>query len=1104
MLSPNYSWNSAENDEYRLLNEKLRTNEAELRQFLAAMPNLVLVLDAEAKSINVIPTQAVLDPEANIELIDLTIEQFYQPERSPTFLQQIREALTTQETIQFEYSLRKNQRELWFVANISPLAAESVVWVVTEITDSHQAKIALQQAHRDLEKRVSERTAALEASESRFRRLAENAKDVIYRYRLFPNREVEYINPAIATVTGYTAAEFYANPDLLWQIIHREDRQIWQKELERCGNWYGSNNTRNDDPRFSLLILRWLHRDGKIIWIEQHNTFIEGDRGQIIAIEGIARNISRQIVSRQQTKLLQKNFKLPYQQLGVHLTFPNSLPTWVAGIVTTGVTLTIELLRQSGIRVPVPYLLIIVTVVLSGSLGGLKPGLVSSIVWILYLIWAASVPFGPPTLTGGVLPVSLGGIAVLLVAVVQGHKKDQNDRLNQALRFAHDTLDKRVEERTAALAKSNEILREQIVQRQVAEAELQAIADNATDFIVRFDRQFRHLFVNKALTNFVGISFADYLGKTNEELGMSSELCQLWNQSLQTTFLIGKLQQIEFDFATDDGIRTFQSTIIPEKKANCRIETLLVITRDITAQKRIKEELEKRVEKRTLELIQANGQLQKELQHRRQIETALRDSQQQLQAILYNAPAVIYVTDLEHKYLLINREYEKLFNVEQEKIKGQSIYQVWERKFAELFEANNQQVIQTKVPITSEEIAPHPDGIHTYVTIKFPLFDENDLVYAVGGISTDITPLKQTEASLKEAERRWRSLLENVRLIVVGLDKAGNVDYVNPFFLELTKYTKAEVLAKNWFKNFLPHHHQTRTFQGFSELIENNFHLYYQNSILTKSGEERLIAWNNTLLRNAEGEIIGTLSIGQDITERFAIERMKDEFISVVSHELRTPLTSIHGALNLLSSGLLELSSDRATRAIKIAAEAAERLVRLVNDILELERLESGKISLRKQQVNVENLFLQVSEQMQVMADRAGIELEVLPADINLNADPDRVLQVLTNLISNALKFSDPGKTVWLSVDLGENETGSLVRFQVRDRGRGIPADKIETIFERFHQVDASDSRQKGGTGLGLAICRSIVEQHGGKIWVESVLNQGSSFYFTLPRAKKS
>ena len=378
-------------------------------------------------------------------------------------------------------------------------------------------------------------------------------------------------------------------------------------------------------------------------------------------------------------------------------------------------------------------------------------------------------------------------------------------------------------------------------------------------------------------------------------------------------------------------------------------------------------------------------------------------------------------------------------------------------------------------------------------------------VYLLSTMARDITEQKRSQANLLEAERRWRSLLENVRLLVVGLDRNGKVEYVNPFLLEVMGYTQTEVLGKNWLSDFQENSAQRLSASDFAELLEYDFKPYSQQLIETKLGEEKIISWNHTLLKDLQGNAIGMMSIGEDITERYAIERMKDEFISVVSHELRTPLTSIHGGLNLLSTGLINPQSERGVHVMKIVAESAERLVRLVNDILELERLESGKIFLNKQVVNAADLLLQATEQMQVMANRSGINLEVSSKSLQFYADPDRVLQVLTNLLSNAIKFSESrGGNIKLSVEteLPENlEEIPKILFKIQDQGRGIPSDKIERIFERFHQVDASDSRKKGGTGLGLAICRSIVEQHGGQIWVRSKVDQGSCFYFTLPMA---
>ncbi|MFM6450420.1 MAG: PAS domain S-box protein, partial [Planktothrix sp.] len=190
-------------------------------------------------------------------------------------------------------------------------------------------------------------------------------------------------------------------------------------------------------------------------------------------------------------------------------------------------------------------------------------------------------------------------------------------------------------------------------------------------------------------------------------------------------------------------------------------------------------------------------------------------------------------------------------------------------------------------------------------------------IHLLSTLARDITEQKQSEANLREAERRWRSLLENVRLLVVGLDRQGKVEYVNPFFLELTGYTQTEVLGKSWLDNFQHPSNKRPNSIAFGKFLDYYFKPYNQQLILTKSGEEKIIAWNNTLLKNLQGEAIGMMSIGEDITERYGIERMKDEFISVVSHELRTPLTSIHGGLNLLSTRLVEPNSERGKHVMK-------------------------------------------------------------------------------------------------------------------------------------------------------------------------------------------
>ncbi|MBX9720761.1 MAG: hypothetical protein K2X81_05165, partial [Candidatus Obscuribacterales bacterium] len=234
-----------------------------------------------------------------------------------------------------------------------------------------------------------------------------------------------------------------------------------------------------------------------------------------------------------------------------------------------------------------------------------------------------------------------------------------------------------------------------------------------------------------------------------------------------------------------------------------------------------------------------------------------------------------------------------------------------------------------------------------------------------------------------------------------------------------------------------------------------------------------------------------------DISARKENEKRINEFISTVSHELRTPLTSIKGALRLIEGGVAGEIPSEAMSLVNVATSETERLVRLVNDILDLKKIEAGKLELKFERVNLDTLVSESLEGIAGMASEFGIILEKEVSCASFaNCDKDRVIQVLQNLLSNAIKFSPEGETVKLKLEsLGNN----VVRFSVFDRGCGIPESQIHKLFGRFQQLDSSDSRQQGGTGLGLAISKAIVEQHDGKIGFDTRYREGSCFWFEIP-----
>lgn len=234
----------------------------------------------------------------------------------------------------------------------------------------------------------------------------------------------------------------------------------------------------------------------------------------------------------------------------------------------------------------------------------------------------------------------------------------------------------------------------------------------------------------------------------------------------------------------------------------------------------------------------------------------------------------------------------------------------------------------------------------------------------------------------------------------------------------------------------------------------------------------------------------------RDVSERRALERAKDEFTAAVSHELRTPLTSIGGTLSLLLGGVVGELPPEACELLEVARDNTGRLVRLVNDILDVERLTAGQAELHREPVPAAKLLEDAVAGLHGYSERAAVPISIAAAtDTVLEVDRDRVVQILTNLLANAVRFSEPGAPV--TVEAIDDARG--VAFRVEDRGRGIPEAQLEHIFDRFVQVDAADVRERQGTGLGLPIARGLAEQHGGRIEVSSQLGTGSRFTVWLP-----
>lgn len=346
--------------------------------------------------------------------------------------------------------------------------------------------------------------------------------------------------------------------------------------------------------------------------------------------------------------------------------------------------------------------------------------------------------------------------------------------------------------------------------------------------------------------------------------------------------------------------------------------------------------------------------------------------------------------------------------------------------------------------------------------------------------------------ALEESRRKERAVVDNVLDVICSIDETGKFSAVNPACEALWGYNASELIGKR-LNSLVPTADAERTARILSGIKENQSEHSFECHIRRLDGSVVEMQW--TVQWSAEEREF--FCVAHDVSERKKLERLKRDFIAMVSHDLKTPLTSIQMVHSLLSEGVYGKLNEDGHDSLNIADESVSRLMKLVNDLLDVERIESGELDLDKSMCSISEVVDSAVAGVLAIADKEEKTIKVVPLepDVPINIDRDRIIQVLVNLLSNALKFSKPGQSIVVGISRFDNE----IEVAVKDSGRGIAPEQIDLVFERFKQAEAVEDRKKGGTGLGLAICRAIVERHDGKIGVESEPGRGSRFWFKLP-----
>ncbi len=376
---------------------------------------------------------------------------------------------------------------------------------------------------------------------------------------------------------------------------------------------------------------------------------------------------------------------------------------------------------------------------------------------------------------------------------------------------------------------------------------------------------------------------------------------------------------------------------------------------------------------------------------------------------------------------------------------------------------------------------------------------------SINDFSKEIVERKKTEETLRETSSYLENLFNYANAPIIVWDPEVRVTRFNHAFEHLTGYPAGEVIGKK-LNMLLPAANRDQTLDRIVHASSGEYWESVEIPILRTDGDIRMALWNSANIYDRDGTtIIATIAQGQDITERKKAEesltkalQIKSDFTSMVSHELRTPLTSIKESIALVLEGIAGTLTAKQHELLDIAKRNVDRLARLINDVLDFQKLESGKLQFQMRKNDINRIVAEVQKGMTPLAREKGLDLVVnLDTDLPvITSDRDKIIQVLTNIVDNAVKFTEKGG---ITIVTSRNKKDDVVLVSVQDTGIGIKKEDMPRLFQRFEQIAGIKESKAGGTGLGLALSKELIEKHDGKIWAESGPGKGTTFHFTLP-----
>ncbi|MDQ5936912.1 MAG: hypothetical protein QG574_4252 [Cyanobacteriota bacterium erpe_2018_sw_21hr_WHONDRS-SW48-000092_B_bin.40] len=457
----------------------------------------------------------------------------------------------------------------------------------------------------------------------------------------------------------------------------------------------------------------------------------------------------------------------------------------------------------------------------------------------------------------------------------------------------------------------------------------------------------------------------------------------------------------------------------------------------------------------------------------------LAEASRKERATIENALDVICSIESSGRFTNVSPAAKTVWSYEPSDLVGRRYIDILAKTDAERIRRIIEDTVAKKATCSFEADVVRPDATEVAMlwTARW-----SDIEKSLFCVAHDISERKRAENLIKASEERIRSIIRHLPVGTISISPGGTIESVNPKIEELFEYSESQLVGSPITKLLAAEALNLEEFGRFTERVgqKSNGNTFPVELTLTKFED-----------LEAKHFLISL----QDITERRNIEQMKQDFVAMVSHDLRTPLGSIQAVLTLIEEGVYGQIEERGLVRIRNSQKSLQRLTGLVNNLLDLEKMESGKLTIVPEPTSLKAIVTQSLESVSPHAEQQKVSIELNCEDAQLTADGDRLVQVVINLLSNAIKFSTENSTICLSCAFKDN----WAEVKIVDSGRGIPKNMQELIFEKFQQAQTSDGKRGRGTGLGLPICKAIVEAHGGQIGVESEEGKGSNFWFRIP-----